>query len=45
LSFRSDKKGVDCDKLAEKFGGGGHKDASGCEVKELPKEIKEKLNE
>jgi len=41
LSFRSDKKDVDCSKIAEKYSGGGHRGASGCEVKELPNEIKE----
>lgn len=30
VSFRSIKKGVDVSKIAEKFGGGGHKEASSC---------------
>lgn len=44
LSFRSDKKEVDCAKIAEKLGAGGHAAASGAVLKELPKEIKDKIN-
>lgn len=43
LSFISDKKDVDCSVIAKKYGGGGHRSASGSVVKELPKEIKDKL--
>jgi len=43
LSFRTDKKKVKCDSLAEKYGGGGHRGSSGCVLKELPKEILERI--
>jgi hypothetical protein len=45
LSFRTDKGNVNCAALAEKFGGGGHGNASGCTLQELPKEIKDRINE
>jgi nanoRNase/pAp phosphatase (c-di-AMP/oligoRNAs hydrolase) len=45
LSFRSTKKDVDCAKLAEKYSGGGHFSASGAIAQELPKEIKDRINE
>lgn len=41
LSFRSET--IDCSKLAEKFNAGGHPRAAGANVKELPKEIKDKI--
>lgn len=43
MSFYTDKEGVDCSKLASKFGGGGHLQAAGCVgLKKLPfKLIKE----
>jgi len=35
-SFYSDEKSkVDCSKIAEKFGGGGHPHASGCSSNKL----------
>ena len=40
LSFRSDKKTVDCSKLAEKYSGGGHAGAAGAAVQELPPDIR-----
>lgn len=41
FSFYTDKAGVDCSKLAKKFGGGGHVQASGCqfEFNKLPIEF------
>jgi hypothetical protein len=33
LSFRTQRKTIDCAKIAEKFGGGGHKKAAGAFVK------------
>ncbi len=33
VSFRSNEKWADVNKIASKFGGGGHHSASGCEVK------------
>ncbi len=39
FSFYTDKPGVDVSLLAKKLGGGGHKQASGCQFDELPIEI------
>lgn len=41
ISFYSAKPEVDCSKIAKTFGGGGHKGASGCQVKELVFKITE----
>ncbi len=42
VSFRS-RSAVDCSKLAEQFGGGGHKAAAGAFIKELFEPAREKL--
>ena len=42
VSFRS-RSAVDCSKLAEQFGGGGHKAAAGAFVKEPFDAAREKL--
>jgi phosphoesterase RecJ-like protein len=42
ISFRSSKK-IDVDEIASRFGGGGHKRASGCLVKGGLEEVKEKV--
>jgi oligoribonuclease NrnB/cAMP/cGMP phosphodiesterase (DHH superfamily) len=49
VSFYTTKKEIDVSKLAQKFGGGGHRSAAGCGFKELPqtffktfKELQEK---
>jgi len=39
FSFYTDKPGVDVSLLAKKLGGGGHKQASGCQFDELPIEF------
>jgi len=39
MSFYTTKDGVDCSKLAKIFGGGGHVQAAGCMVKQLPHEL------
>lgn len=39
MSFYTDKEGVDCSLLAKRFGGGGHKQAAGCNFDELPIEF------
>jgi len=39
MSFYTDKEEVDCSLLAKKFGGGGHKQAAGCNFDELPIEF------
>lgn len=39
ISFYSPK--IDVSKIAEQFQGGGHQNASGCNLKELPEELKE----
>ena len=36
---------IDCSKIAEKFGGGGHKRAAGCEFKKPLDEIRKLLVE
>lgn len=36
VSFRSpERSGIDCSKLAEKFGGGGNKNTGGCSMRNL----------
>ncbi len=44
ISLRS-KADVDVSKVAERFGGGGHKNAAGCEIEGTLKEVKTKLVE
>lgn len=44
VSFRS-RGLVDVATLAEKFGGGGHKNAAGCEIQAPPNVIEEKLSQ
>jgi oligoribonuclease NrnB/cAMP/cGMP phosphodiesterase (DHH superfamily) len=39
MSFYTDKEGIDCSLLAKKLGGGGHKQAAGCNFEELPIEF------
>ena len=34
-SFRSAKEKIDCAKIAERYGGGGHKGAAGCNTKDF----------
>ena len=41
VGFRS--KGIDVEKIAKKFGGGGHKNASGCKMEGTYKEIISKV--
>jgi len=36
MSFYTTKDDVDCSSIAKKFGGGGHKQAAGCNFKQLP---------
>jgi oligoribonuclease NrnB/cAMP/cGMP phosphodiesterase (DHH superfamily) len=43
LSFRSIKDEVDCSLIAEKYNGGGHFHSSGCQLYDLPKQIKERI--
>ena len=45
VSFYSDKKDIDVSKIADKYGGGGHKGAAGCQFKELPKEFLDRFKE
>ena len=45
FSFYTDKNGIDVSILAKKFGGGGHKQASGCQFKTLPLPFIEKFKE
>lgn len=35
FSFYTDKTGIDCSRIAKKFGGGGHMKAAGCTVKTM----------
>ncbi|HOD62252.1 MAG TPA: hypothetical protein PKG96_09160, partial [Bacilli bacterium] len=39
MSFYTTKENVDCSQIAKSFGGGGHKQASGCNFKTLPPEF------
>ena len=39
MSFYTDKEGIDVSLLAKKFGGGGHKQAAGCQFSELPVDL------
>jgi len=36
MSFYTTKENVDCSQIAKSFGGGGHKQAAGCNFKTLP---------
>jgi oligoribonuclease NrnB/cAMP/cGMP phosphodiesterase (DHH superfamily) len=44
ISLYTDKPGIDVSLIAKKYGGGGHKQASGFQIKELPfKKVGDKL--
>ena len=39
MSFYTTKENVDCSQIAKSFGGGGHRQAAGCNFKTLPSEF------
>lgn len=44
MSFYTTKENIDCSKIAKSFGGGGHVQAAGCNLKRLPKELVQQIH-